>query len=202
MAIRCRLFPHKEAFGCRGGNRICVPGTLFQSSASGHVHSSSTACWTQGHETRDPPTSHLHSTFSFSSSTKCIPSPFHSYDIWLFLTIYELPFFYEIFDPLGIIKNMQTLLNSSISYHPFFLFFPFKRMNRPFSNSRGPSRECHCAFWTSLFRYILLFCSPHLPIFWLTLMMCALLFRVSLNSTHSPVLQELPSHLCRHFPFF
>lgn len=37
------------------------------------------------------------------------------------------------------------------------VFLKKKRMNRPFSISRGPSQECHCAFWTSCCRYIPLF---------------------------------------------
>lgn len=74
-------------------------------------------------------------------------------------------------------------------------------MNRPFSISRGPSQECHCAFWTSCCRYIPLFCALHVVLSSDWLSWCRDCF-----SRHPWIPLIHPSLkiccVCRHFSFY
>lgn len=92
---------------------------------------------------------------------------------------------------------MQTVLNPSTSYQPFPLFSEWIDHS---AFHEAPLGNAIVHFEPHFAVISLFFCSPRLLIFWLTLMMCAPLFRASLNSTHSPVLQERPSRLWRHLP--
>lgn len=74
-------------------------------------------------------------------------------------------------------------------------------MNRPFSISRGPSQECHCAFWTSCCRYI--------PLFALSTSSYLLIDSHDVETAFQGILEfhsfTRPSRICcvcRHFSFY
>lgn len=72
------------------------------------------------------------------------PLHFYCYDVILCRFRPEISLFYP--------SDMNTVIQAPATTQCIFYW-----MNRPFSISRGPSRECHCAFQTSLCRYIPLF---------------------------------------------
>lgn len=192
MATRCRFFHHTAVFGCCKGNQICLPGTLSLSPALGSVHLSTlTACGIQGLmklETPPPPIYILLSQEIYTISLLLSMN-------WDWHTVIKSVYSYNVilWHYFKGTLQIQTwnwwilLIQAAATTQCIFLLneWTIQHFMRPLSGMPLCVSNLTLLLYPS-------FRTPCLLIFWLTLMMFRPLFKASLNSTHSPVLQEFP----------